>query len=231
LDLHVSSAHPKSDFLALTHSLASTDATSDPWIFLEALRMLWEVPNADVWLAGKLGKTTVLWLKGDGTEYSAEPAAVHAIRNGELPLYDVNLQTGLPPPAHRAPRAATELLWFAGYHASSGLAPWLTATTHYRIARWPDFGLIRPLPTQIRATATLSKAALTLDELAERAQIPVDEAARMLNALSACRLLTAGSGDAAAPATDIRRAVPEPAGGFRSFLRLMRKRLGLKDTP
>jgi len=231
LDLQVSSDHPKSDFLALTRSLASADENSDPWVFLEALRMLWEVPNADVWLAGKIGKVTVLWLKGDCSEYSAEPAVLQAIRSGELPLHDVNLQTGLPPPAHRAARAATELLWFAAYHASSKLAPWLNSTTHYRIARWPDFGLIRPLPSQIRVTATLSKAALTLDGMVERAQISVEEAARMLNALSACRLLSAEAGDAVVPATDIRQAVPEPAAGFRSFLRLMRKRLGLKESP
>jgi hypothetical protein len=231
LDSRFSSPNPKPAFSAIASSNGSADASTDPWSFLEELRMLREIQNADVWLAGKIGKATVLWLKGDCSEYSADPMASNAIRSGELHLCDVQLQKGLPPPAHRTPRAAAELAWFAGYHASPELAPWLKKTTHYRITRWPDFGLIRPSPSQIRATATLSKAALAVDEVAQRAQITVEEAARMLNALSACKLLTAANGADISPTSDIRSAVPEPAGGFKSFLRLIRRRLGLNSSP
>jgi hypothetical protein len=230
LDTQASSSTGKYDLSAVVASWVSTETSEDSWSFLEAVEMLREVQNADVWLAGKIGKTTVLWVKGDCSEYSADAIALHAIRSGELPLRSVKLQKGLPPPAHRTPRAAAELVWFAGYHASPELAPWLTSTTHYQITRWPDFGLIRPLPSQIRATATLSKAPHTLEEIAQLAQISVEEAARMLNALSACKLLTASTGDAK-PATDIRHTIAEPPGGFKSFLRLVRRRLGLNDSP
>jgi hypothetical protein len=72
-------------------------------------------------------------------------------------------------------------------------------------------------------------------EIAARAQISVEEATRMLNALSACKLLTAESAEAqitsSRAASNIRAAVPEPAGGFKSFLRLVRRRLGLSESP
>jgi len=227
LDIQLGASATKIDLTTLANPDTPSD---DPWSFLDELRMLREVQNGDVWLVGKIAAATVLWVRGDCSEYSADPATLQAIRLGELRLTDVQLQRGVPLPAHRRPRPAAELVWFAGFHASPQLAPWLDAESHYRLVRWPDFGAIRPLPSQIRATATLSAAALTVQEIATRAHISLEEATRMLNALSACRLLTAVD-SATAAHKDIRKSVPEPAGGFKSFLRSLRKRLGLTESP
>ena len=227
LDLQLNASPTKFDLSTVTNPGTPSD---DPWSFLDELRMLREVQNGDVWLVGKIAAATVLWVKGDCSEYSADPATLQAIRQGEIQLTEVKLQRGVPLPAHRRARPAAELVWFAGFHASPQLAPWLDAVSHYRIVRWPDFGAIRPQPSQLRATATLSNAALTVQDLATRAQISLEEAARILNALSACRLLTTVEGVTAAH-TNIRKSVPEPAGGFKSFLRSLRKRLGLTESP
>jgi hypothetical protein len=214
LDLQLNASPTKFDLSTVANPGTPSD---DPWSFLDELRMLREVQNGDVWLVGKIAAATVLWVRGDCSEYSADPATLQAIRLGEIQLTEVKLQRGVPLPAHRRARPAAELVW-------------LDAASHYRIVRWPDFGAIRPQPSQLRATATLSNAALTVQELATRAHISLEEAARILNALSACRLLTTVEGATAAH-TDIRKSVPEPAGGFKSFLRSLRKRLGLTESP
>jgi hypothetical protein len=123
-------------------------------------------------------------------------------------------------------RSGMELSWFSGYHASSQLAPGLQASAHYRITQWPNFGLIRPLPSQLRVAAGLSSAAADLSEIIKRAGVAAEEAVRTLNALHACGVLIAiESGGAATRATPASLA--EPRGGFTQFLRNVRKHLGL----
>ena len=196
------------------------------WSFVEALRTLREVQNSAVWLTALQGPSPLLWLKGDGSEYSADADTLQDIRRGTLTFGALRLRQGASPPAHRGLRPAVELEWFAGYHASTELAPWLDVTANFRITRWPNFGLIRPLPSQIRITALLASGPLTLDQLARRSEMPRVESIRTLNALDACSLLTVVD-RAVAAKTPAHGPTPQPPGGLASFLRLVRQRLGL----
>jgi hypothetical protein len=202
------------------------EVPTDPWGFVEALRTLRSVQNSEAWIVGRDAKTPVLWLRGDAVTYTADAGTVQAIRRGSLRLSRLTLQKGVDPVAGAALRSGMELSWFAGYHASSQLAPGLEAGARYRITRWPNFGLIRPLPSQLRVAASLSSAAADLNEIIARAAVPAEEAMRTLNALHACGVLVAlESGEKAAPMA--HGALAEPRGGFTQFLRNVRKHLGL----
>jgi hypothetical protein len=204
----------------------SNDAPTDPWSFVEALRTLRSVQNSQAWLVGRDGRAPVLWLRGDVVSYSANAGMVQAIRHGSLRLSKLTLAKSQEPVSGSTRRSGVELSWFAGYHASNQLAPGLTAGARYRIMRWPNFGLIRPLPSQLRVAASLSSAAADLDEIIKRASVPVEEAMRTLNALYACDVLAClGVEERVAAATS--RALPAPNGGFTKFLRNVRKHLGL----
>jgi hypothetical protein len=120
------------------------------------------------------------------------------------------------------------LSWFAGYYASDRIAPWLDAATPYRVTRWPNFGLIRPLPSHIRVAAAMASGPALVTEIAKRAQVSLEEATRTLNALSVANVVESSVPSekpraAPAPATSVN----QPRGGFTSFLRNMRKHLGL----
>ena len=217
------------------------EEATDPWSFVEALRTLRSVQNSAAWLVGRDARTPVLWLRGDAAIYTAAPAAVQAVRRGSLRLSRLTLQKGTDPgaglPAAGIPRighpgagagmrSGMELSWFAGYHAGSQLAPGLTAGTHYRITQWPNFGLIRPAPSQLRVAACLSSSSADLDEITARAAVVAEEAARTLNALYACGVLVAVESDGKAlPMTP--GTLAEPHGGFAKFLRNVRKHLRL----
>jgi hypothetical protein len=197
-----------------------------PWSFVEALRTLREVQNSAVWLTALRGSSPLLWLKGDGSEYSADANTLQDIRRGTLALGALRLRQGASPPAYRGLRPAAELEWFAGFHASTELAPGIDPGANFRITRWPNFGLIRPLPSQIRITALLAAGPLTLDQLTRRSEIPRIDAIRTLNALDACSLLTVVD-PAAAAMTNTRSPAPQPPGGLAAFLKLVRRKLGL----
>jgi hypothetical protein len=203
-------------------------AEPDPWSFVQTLRTLREVENASVWLTARQRQTTLLWLKGDGREYCAESGTLQAIRQGKLLLHTLELRKGAAPEGHRTARPSAELEWFAGYHAGDQLAPWLDATAHFRITRWPNFGLIRPLPTQIRLAALLASHALTIEEMMARLRSTRVEVVRTLNALDVCGLL-ATVARVPKKAAPMPSTTPQPAGGIRNLLRLMRKRLGLSE--
>ena len=204
----------------------SNDAPADPWSFVEALRTLRLVQNSQAWLVGRDGRTPLLWLRGDVASYSADAGTVQAIRRGSLRLSQLTLAKSQEPVSGSTPRSGMELSWFAGYHASNQLAPGVKAGARYRIMRWPNFGLIRPLPSQLRVAACLSSAAADLDEIIKRASVPADEAMRTLNALHACDVLAClGVDERVTSATS--RAPPVPNGGFTKFLHNVRKHLGL----
>ena len=205
---------------------ASGDAGVGSWSFLKTLGTLRELPNSHVWLVGKIDGTSVFWLRGDGTEWATESFILEGVRNGVFNLERLVLEKSATSPVHRTVRPAADLCWFAGYYAGFSLAPWLSPSTRYRISRWPNFGLIRPATSQIRATAVVATSPATVNEVAARARIAPDEAARTLNALWACNLLTpleASPAKHAAP----RRPRFESTGGLRSLLQLLRNRLGL----
>jgi len=209
-----------------TSAAPSEPTGGTAWSFVEALRTLREVQNAAVWLTALKGQSPLLWLKGDGSEYSADAHTLQDVRRGTLAFGALRLRQGAAPPAHRALRPAAELEWFAGYHASTELAPWLDAAANFRITRWPNFGLIRPLPSQIRVTALLAAGPLTLAQLVQRSEMPRIEAIRTLNALEACSLLSVVERAVAATART-RSPAPHPSGGLAAFLQLVRRRLGL----
>jgi hypothetical protein len=236
LDTQLSSAGDASDASAADSPASEPETPADPWSFVEALRTLRSVQNSEAWLVGRDAKTPVLWLRGDAATYTADAGTVQAIRRGSFRLSKLTLHKGADPGASvpvdgqqatgPASRSGMELSWFAGYHASSQLAPGLQASACYRITQWPNFGLIRPLPSQLRVAAGLSAAAADLDEIIKRASVAAEEAVRTLNALYACGVLVSiESGGAAVRMTP--GALAEPRGGFTKFLRSVRKHLGL----
>ena len=211
---------------AAVSTAARPEAPADPWSFVEALRTLRSVQNGATWLVGRDGRTPVLWLKGDAVVYATDNATVQAIRRGSLRLSNVVLQKGADPVGGPTQRSGMELSWFAGYHAGVQLAPSLKPDARYRIAQWPNFGLIRPLPGQLRVAAGLSSAAADLEEIIARAKVTPEEAIRTLNALYACDvLIPVESSEKSIPAA--ARTGVQPRGGFTSFLRNVRKHLGL----
>jgi hypothetical protein len=198
----------------------------NPWQFVEALRGLQKKPDSHDWLVARNGGTAILWLRADGGRYAAEAATLQAIRHGTLEFARLALEKDVLPGTGLRPSAGAELLWFAAYHAAGTLAPWLSATTRYRVCRWPNFGLIRPLASQMRVAATLASMASRPDEIAARAKVSSHEAIRTLNALAAVDVVVAAHIEAP-PVSSPRPPPVEPRGGFSSFLRNVRKHLGL----
>ena len=198
----------------------------DPWSFVETLRTIREVQNSETWLVARDGKVPCLWLRADGAMYAAEQSTIQAIRRGTLDLARLDLQKSVLPAGGPAPRAGTELSWFAAYYASADLAPWLKPTVRYRVTRWPNFGLIRPLPSHIRVAAALASMPARSDEIAARAHVSEEEAIRALNALAVANVVVAVDTDVA-PVETIAPPAVEPRGGFVTFLRNVRKHLGL----
>jgi len=201
-------------------------SAADPWSFVETLRTIREVQNSEAWLVARDGKVASLWLRADGGMYAAEHATVQAIRRGTMQLATLNLQKSPFPEGGPTPRAGTELSWFAAYHASAALAPWLNAATRYRVTRWPNFGLIRPLPSHIRVAAALASMPARPDEIAARANVSPEEAIRTLNALAAANVVLGVEAEVV-PVKKAPTPAVQPRGGFTSFLRNMRKHLGL----
>ena len=198
----------------------------EPWSFVETLRTIAEVQNSEAWLVARDAKVPCLWLRADGALYAAEQATVQGIRRGTLNLAGLNLQKGARPEGGPRSRAGTELSWFAAYHASAGLAPWLKPAARYRVTRWPNFGLIRPLPSHIRVAAALASAPASAGEVAARASVSIEEATRTLNALAVSNVLVAVAGEEASVPTPRVSAVA-PRVGFGAFLSNVRRHLGL----
>jgi len=198
----------------------------EPWSFVETLRTIAEVQNSEAWLVARDDRIPCLWLRADGAVYAAEQATIHAIRRGTLNLASLTLQKGSLPEGGPSPRAGVELSWFAGYYASAGLAPWLKPTVRYRMQRWPNFGLIRPLPSHIRVAAALTSAPGRAHEIAARASVSTEEATRTLNALAVANVLVA-SGDEVLPTKIAGAHAAAPRGGLAVFLSNVRRHLGL----
>jgi hypothetical protein len=215
-----------------TTTLAS--ANQDPWSFVEGLRTLRSVQNSEAWLVGRDARTPILWVRGDAATYAAEPATVQAIRHGFLNPNRLTLEKGSAPTGGQAPRSGMELSWFTGYYASGHLAPALSISASYRTSSWPNFGLIRPSPQQMRVAAALAAAAADLSEIIKRAGVTADEAIRTLNALYACGVLVGvspGEAGTVVSAGARRRATSEPRAGLAKLLANVRKHLGLGGRP
>lgn len=205
---------------------ASTPALSESWSFSQALRNLREPRDRKTWLVARHADAPVLWVRCDAEIYRADASTLQSIRGGSIPWRALTLQETSHWPEGLAERAAAELVWFAAFHASDQLAPWLSPHSRYRLTRWPDFSSIRPPATQIRIAAALSAAQLNLEQLASRARVSQEEASRTLSALDACSAI-ASEVPAPAPAPQSQWVVPQPRGGISAFLRNVRKHLGL----
>jgi hypothetical protein len=204
----------------------------DDWAFVEGLRGRNGEGRPGEWLAAYSVEAHVLWAKPSEGIYMAEQPVVKAMRDGQLALGDLRLLPTEQPPPTLHSRPILELLWFSAYHCAEQLAPWLSETAPYRLTRWPNFGVIRPGAAQLRVAATLAAAELDVGQLSRRMKISREAAARNLNALSVCDSLDVGSGSRMAAIT--RAVLPQisPKGGFVSFLRNVRKHLGLRtDEP
>jgi hypothetical protein len=208
---------------------------TDPWSFVEALRTIRTLGNSTMWLECRGERGVSIWIEGDGSRYFCDNDTDAAIRTGSLELGGLTLQKGKPPPDNLRPRSRSELFWFAAYHASAAVAPWLEQKTSYRLLRWPDFGCLRPSDAalrtaQIRIVAALSDAPSSSAELAARTQTSIETATRTVNALVTCGF--AEPVVATAPTQPSRRQnhAPVPAGGFKQFLRNLRQHLRLGAT-
>jgi len=199
----------------------------DPWSFVESLRTLRSVSNSEAWLVARQGKMSLLWLRGDAVTYTADATTVQAIRRGGLRLSRLKLQKANQPTDAPALRSGMELGWFAGYHASEQLAPALQGGAQYRITRWPNFGLIRPLPSQTRVAAGLASVPADLAEIIKRADVTIEEATRTLNALHGCGVLVAVRPGEVIEKTGQYRIAQQSRGGIGKFLTNIRKHLGL----
>lgn len=197
-----------------TSFIRQLEQATDPWSFVETLRALRSTRRGEVWLAARDARTSVLWLRGDAVTYTADATTVQSIRRGSIRLSRLGLQETRQPVTTGDLRSGLELSWFAGYHASLQLTPRLRADACYRVAGTPNFGWIRPLPSQLRVAASVSNAAATVGEIVSRAGVPVEEVVRTLNALYACDLLEVR------PAADAQPAeAPEAQrGGLKKLL-------------
>jgi len=208
------------------------NSSADPWSFVEALRTLHAVSNSSMWLVCKGPNGPLLWLQGDGSRYFCDSATAGAIRGGAIDLSGLTLQKGTPPPGNLLSRPGAELVWFATYHASAVLAPWLNDRTGYELVRWPDFGRLRASDAglrtaQIRIVAALETAPATIAKLSASAQATLDQTIRTLNALASCALIRAAHAAATVKSPTFENHTPTPSGGFKKFLRNLRNHLRL----
>lgn len=201
---------------------------AERWAFVEKLESLRAQRNAQTWSVAYGDSGPLVWIKSGGAAYFAESATVLAIRNGTLRLDRLRLGPPHSPPGSDSLKPESELSWFAAGHASPRLIEGLSDTTHYRLARWPDFGSIRPPRSQLRATAVLTCQSVTAAELAARARITLEEANRTLNALAVHGLLTSTLPEAHEAATERTSGAPA-FKGLAVLLHKVRQRLGLGD--
>jgi hypothetical protein len=204
--------------------------STDPWSFVESLRTLRSLSNSTLWLECKGERGVSLWISGDGRRYFCDNSTAAAIRAGTIDLSGLTPNKSGPPPVNLEPRPGQELFWFATYHASAALAPWLEEKTSYRLLRWPDFGRVRASDevartAQIRICAALAATTAPIAAVAARTQIAVEQATRTMNALASCGLIEPAT--ATIEPTRQSSHAPVPPGGLKQFLRNLRKHLGL----
>jgi hypothetical protein len=203
---------------------------TDAWGFVDSLRTLRLVNNDDTWFVGKGASGSVVWVRGDGRRYCCDSATARAIRTGTRNLNGLTLHKASAPPGVN-PRSGSELAWFAGYHASASLAPWLGERQTLRLTRWPDFGRVQPddpllRAAQLRVLAALDAAPATIVQLCARTDASPEIIVRTVNALASCELVEVAL-TAATNVASNKAASPVLAGRLRQFLLNMRKHLGL----
>jgi hypothetical protein len=189
-----------------------------------ALRPMWDAPD-EVLRVEVPGHEPLLvdvsadayWWSTPTADMPVEPGDV---RVGRESRSDDAVITGTP---------GTELhtlLWHIGLNSFPGeLAWWLQRDDRYRLVRWPNFTTLVHTPDHVRMTSLLGYASLTVDELAEQANVAPAEARRLVTAFSLMRILRSESPDVALARPAFQRettaqpaAVPARGGLFRRLL-------------
>ncbi len=115
---------------------------------------------------------------------------------------------------HRPAFAGLDLdpvLWLIGTRAFEGTrASWLRAGDTYRLYRWPFFENLPITVEQRRIVSTSAKGFMSVEKLATKAKVEIDEAHRVINALSLMGLLRRNAAPDAAPLVP----PPPPAGSL-----------------
>jgi len=116
------------------------------------------------------------------------------------------------------------LLWVMGIHSfQDERAFWLRPNDSFRLLRWPDLAGLEHTVDQMQMIALLGNVALTVDELAATAGVPVAQAQRLVNALSLMGVL-----ESAVESRIAAHAQPAAATStHRSLFSRLREKLGI----
>lgn len=169
------------------------------WAVAESLRRIVGNAGDRSWHMAR-GDGAAVWIY-DGQAH-ASPAVVAALRAGKLRLRPFEATSERPGP-DSVSFASSDIAWCVGLQATTGLAPWLSADTAYRLRRWPDFGRLEAQPELIELSAALASRTMTPQQLAQRSGHPIELVNRFLAAVSLAGLLGAGiaglAGSASSP--------------------------------
>ncbi|GEM_PF-2528508 len=141
--------------------------------------------------------------------------------------------------AFEPPAKLEWIYWVAG--SNGELRPELNVSKPYRLRKWPDFSRLPHYRSDVRMASLLKAEALTVGELATRADVRLETACNFVNACSALGLLGSARARTAIAGSDAAKAVSAPPadaekhekkggllGSLRSALGLNR---GSSDTP
>ena len=118
------------------------------------------------------------------------------------------------PTADEAPHDLDAALWFIGANAfDTARASWLWPGDRYRLTRWPRVTRLDIDIEMLKMFAALGTTMISVEELAEAAEVPVAQAQRAINALSLMGLLESSSA-APPPAPPRASRRPEAHGLF-----------------
>ena len=116
------------------------------------------------------------------------------------------------------------LLWVMGLHSfQDARAFWLRPGDSFRLLRWPDLAGLEHTVDQMQMIALLGNVALSVDDLAVTAGVPIAQAQRLINALSLMGVL-----ESAVEARIASRAQPAAATSTpRGLFSRLRAKLGI----
>jgi hypothetical protein len=135
--------------------------------------------------------------------------------------------------AFEPPAKLEWIYWLAG--SNGELRPELSVSKPYRLRKWPDFSRLPHYRADVRMASLLKAEALTVGELATRADVRLETACNFVNAVSALGLLGSARTRVAAPGEDHAKsdAAQEPEAEKREkqggLLGSLRSALGLKS--
>jgi hypothetical protein len=144
---------------------------------------------------------------------------------GEIGEHDASGKQPPRPGVRFSDESFLRLCWLVGARLGRdiGLAPWLDATTGYRLLSWPDFGEIGDDPQAVSLFQVIAKRELGIAAMVDVVQLPHRTVCQLVNSLSLCGLLASG------PVPRGRASgVPRPSSGTKKrkigwFGRLLRR--------